>query len=168
MSLRKLALFIIFVVVVVAASTGCLTVQPILPDSIAQNRPCRDGLFIVEQQPDAPVSVTVLKTSCPNPHNAGAGFQVESNVRQPIQHYEVRLIHSYDGVVDSYDTFTAGARKCGSVFCKDDSFSESTGFALKRGWFKDPEPKLTFTVWSVTFADGTTWKRSGSVPASLL
>jgi hypothetical protein len=157
----------------VIVGSGCVTFRW-SSGSTAQNSfvaatPCREGLIVVEKQPDAPVRISNLKTDCQNPNVPGASFQVEPNVTRPIRRYEVRIIHSYDGVYDSYSTYSAGTKEPGgSVFSADSSSASYMSWGVRRGWFKDPEPKFTFTVWSVTYADGSVWNRAVPVAESRL
>ena len=160
-------------IVAIAICSGCLTLrwssESTTQNSVVAERPCRDGLIVVENQPDAPVRISILKTDCLNPYFPGAGFQVESKVTRPIRRYQVRILQSYDGVLDSDSTSSSEIKEPGgSLFSKDESSSEYMSWALKRGWFKDSEPKLTFTVWSVTYADGSVWNRAVPVAGSRL
>lgn len=162
---HRLILAIVTCFLGIATCSGCITFrstsQSTVQNSFAGERPCRAGLIVVENQPDAPVWVSILKTDCLNPYFPGAGFRVESNVNRPIRRYQVRILQSYDGVVDSDSTYSSETKGTdGSLFPKDEASSSYMSWALKRGWFKDPEPKLIFTVWSVTFADGTIWNRA--------
>lgn len=158
------------VAICIATCSSCLTLHwssESTTQDLVVERPCRDDLIVVENQPDAPVRISILKTDCLNPYFPGAGFQVESNVTRPIRRYQVRILQSYDGVFDSDSTCSAETKEPGgSLFSKDESSSEYMGWALRRGWFNDPEPKLTFTVWSVTYSDGSVWNRAVPVAAS--
>jgi hypothetical protein len=169
----RLLVIIVTSFLVSAIGSGCITLHSssgsTAQNSLATEKPCRDGLIVVEQQPEAPVRIANLKTDCRNPYIPGASFQVEPNVARPIRYYEVRIFQSYDGVYSSYSTSSAGTREAGgSVFSKDSSSSDYMSWGLERGWFKDPEPKFTFTVWSVTYVDGSTWDRAAAVAASRL
>jgi|GEM_PF-2871424 len=162
-------IFAIGVCFLLVAASGCVTFggssSSTARSALVGEQPCRAGLIVVEEQADAPVRISNLKTDCRNPNVPGAGFQVEPNVARPIRRYEVRILHSYDGVYDGYSSDSAGTTGAdgGPVFSKDSSSSSYMSWGLKRGWFKDPEPKFTFTVWSVTFTDGSTWNRASPV-----
>jgi len=164
----RLIITFVACVLVIAIGSGCITLRT-SSDSTGRNsltaeKACRDGLIVVEKQPDAPVRVSILKTDCLNPYLPGASFQVEPNVTRPIRRYEVRILLSYDGVYSSYSSTSAGTTEPGvSVFSKDSSSSDYMSWGLERGWFKDPEPMFTFTVWSVTYADGSSWNRTAAV-----
>jgi hypothetical protein len=143
----RLIVAIVTCFLAIVVGSGCLTLRT-SSDSTGQNsfageKPCRDGLIVVEKQPDTPVRISILKTNCLNPYMPGVGYQVESNVTQPIRRYEVRILQSYVGVFDSYSTDSSETKEPGgTVFSKDDSSSGYMSWALRRGWFKDPEPKV--------------------------
>jgi hypothetical protein len=169
----RLIITIVACLSVIAIGSGCITLRTssgsTAQKSLTAEKPCRDGLIVVEKQPEAPVRISILKTDCMNPYMPGASFQVEPNVARPIHRYEVRILLSYDGVYSSYSTSLAETREPGgSVFSKNFSTSDYMSWGLKRGWFKDPEPKFTFTVWSVTYADGSSWNRVATVAESRL
>lgn len=155
-------LIIVFLVFAAGiADIACLSARK-LPTSVQ----CRNGLLVVEQQPDTPVRISILDTNCPNPYFANVRFQMEERSARPISRYEVRMSRAYDGNEDGYSTVVGSivdGSSGQSLFSKDQQSTNSFGVSLRRGWFKDPEAKLTLSVWSVSFSDGTVWNRTSPV-----
>ncbi len=124
---------------------------------------CPDRLVIIEPQPGAPVRISLLKTNCQEPNFANVGFRTEATGAGRISQYEIRMHASHEGVTDSYSTVISGF---GTLEPDDPAFherqnsSETIGVTLARGRFKASVDELKLAVWSVTFADGTTWNRA--------
>jgi hypothetical protein len=130
-------------------------------NSPANGQRCRDGLVILEQQLDAPARLSISETNCPNPYFANVGFNLESKSTRPISRYEVRMITSYDGIVDSYSTMQGSRTAEGKdiTSSNDQRMSDFVGVGLKRGFLRAPNAELRLSIWSVTFTDGTMWNR---------
>ena len=141
--------------IVLVAHASCLRRQ----DSNLLSQTCHD-LIILDQQAETPVRISQLETSCPTPYSVELTFRVVSNSMRPIKRYEVRVITGYDGVPDSASSVsTTRPEPDGSASTKDQMSSDMIGVTLKHMW-SDPRAKLTVSVWSVTFADGSTWNHS--------
>lgn len=128
-------------------------------DSNLLSQKCHD-LIILDPQAETPVRISQLETSCPTPYSVELTFRVVSNSTRPIKRYEVRAITIYDGTQDSASSVsTTRPEPDGSASTKDQMSSDMIGVTLKHMW-SDPRAKLTLSVWSVTFADGSTWNHS--------
>src|SRR6266542_1527230 len=120
--------------------------------------PCRQGIVSVETQPDAPVRLTIADASCDKPQTARVQFVAENVSSLAISQYEARAIETYDELVDK----GSGVTEMGLVFNPDEKRIGFIGGGVVTAAGGKPVGPLRLyqiTLASVTFTDGTTWKR---------
>ena len=121
--------------------------------------PCREGVVSAEAQPDAPLRITIGDAGCDKPQTASVQFVVENVGSSPISQFEVRAIETYDELVDE----GTGVTTMGLVLYPHQTqigFIGSGVITAAGGKPVGPLKTYQVTVWSVTFSDGTTWRRS--------
>jgi|SRR5882672_1936471 len=120
--------------------------------------PCHAGMAVVEQQPDAPIGITILSANCVNGF-AYINVTVEGKTSKLIKGYELHNSKAHHGIVDfdAHGSTTVGPSELGMTAREVANDSSGVGERLDRGWFREPFDEVRFSVWSVTFADGTKW-----------
>ena len=121
--------------------------------------PCREGVVSAEPQPDAPLRITIGDAGCDTPQTASVQFVVENISSSPISQFEIRAIETCDELVEEGTSVTT----MGRVLYPHQMQNGFIGSGILSGAGGKPVGPLKsyqVTVWSVTFSDGTTWRRS--------
>lgn len=159
--MQRFAFRLLVAVITCALGIITATTRSGFGNATASDQRCRKGLVVVEEQPDAPVHVRVLETTCPvNPSFANVHYQVEGRTTRLIKRYEVRNIESYNGIEESHGALIGTKEGEGFTAADLENDFAFTGVRLDRGIFRAPIDEVRLCVWSVTFADGTTWNRA--------
>lgn len=122
-------------------------------------QPCRDGVVSVESRSDVPLRITISDTACDNPQSANVHFVVENVSTKPITRYEIRSLRAYDELTDE------GSGVSTETIEPLQPRQTQIGFlggGVVRGSCGKPVSELKsfqLVVWSIDFADGTTWTR---------
>jgi hypothetical protein len=161
--MRKLSTRLIVAFMTCTLGIGAAAIWSSSRNSTPTNDQCREDLVVIERQPEAPVSLSVLKLDCPNPYFADISFQVTKVSTRRIKQYDVRMLTTYDGIAESYSEVVSGfdtVEPDEPDFYLHQEKQEFLGISFKHGFLRTPKAQLKLFVWSVTFADGTVWKRA--------
>jgi len=110
------------------------------------------GLVAVESQPEAPVRLSISNAACTHVSKS-VRFTLENISNKPIVKYEVRGLRIHGQTVSSNVSLT-------SEFSSEmDPHGLRTEDIEERSVPAGQLTSLRLAVWSVTFADGTTWNR---------
>ena len=134
---------------------------PSKANSLLSGPPCRDGLVSVESQPDVPLRISISESVCENPQMTSVHFMVENVSSEPISKYEIRSIETYGRIIDD----GGGVTTEGAILQPHQKHEGFIGGGVLAGVGGVPVGELKsykLAVWSVTFADGTTWSRPSS------
>ena len=116
--------------------------------------PCVADVVSVDQQPNVPLHITVVDTACYDRLTA-AQFVVENTSSKAITRYEIRGIRTFERSIDtglgvSTSGMTLGPHESQEGFI-------GTGEGSVRGVQVGRLRHLEVSVWSIVYADGTTW-----------
>ena len=133
--------------------------SPAKSNKLLSGIPCRDGLVSVEPQVDVPLRITISEAVCDNPQGASVQFVVENVSSKPISKYDICRIATYEGLIDD----KSGVTTMGTILQPHQTKIGFIGGGVITGAGGVPVGELKsykLGVWSVIFADGSTWKRS--------
>jgi len=122
----------------------------ITPTLVSANSKNCYGLVAGESQPEAPVRLSISNAACTH-LSKSVRFTLENISDKPIVKYEVRGLRTHGRTISSYLNLTSeftnemDPHELRTEVIEERSDSQLTSFQL--------------AVWSVTFADGTTWNR---------
>ena len=163
--MRVLILRLLVAITTCAIGIAAGSIRAGFHNSPAKADPCRDdALIVMDYQPDAPIEIAILSASCAADF-VNIDYKVVSKTDQLIKRYEVHISKGRHGNVD-YDSYSSSiVNTSGPGMTASDLEHQSSGVSqtLSRGWFREPADEVRFTVWAVTFADGTEWHRSAVV-----
>jgi hypothetical protein len=159
--MRNLTLRLLVAVITLSVGIAAGNTWSRLRNSPAKHQRCRDGLVTVEQQPDAPLRISILSLDCASDF-ANIGYQVEGRTTRLIKAYEVHISKAHQGIIDSdaHGSMSLSTPGAGLTSSEIAETSWSIDEKLSRGFFRTPVDQVTLYVSSVTFADGTGWHRA--------
>jgi hypothetical protein len=161
-TLTRRSIIVIACLACIVTSGACVAVRTPTVAASAENKPCRNGLVVVEQQTDAPLRISILETNCPQLYFANVSFKVEAIGTRPVSRYEVRMSQNANGISDGYSTVVSSVSSGDSLFSPERTATDTLGVTLNRGLFRAPVDELKLFVQSVTFNDGTVWSRAAA------
>ena len=121
---------------------------------------CRAGLVSVESQPAALLHITVSDSECRDRQTANVQFLVENLSTKPISKYEIRAVQTYDELIEDGLGVTAVR---GEPLEPRETETGFLGGGVLNGAGGKPVGEMKgfqLVVWSIEFADGTTWTRN--------
>lgn len=122
---------------------------------------CSEGLVVVESQPDSPLGIAVLSSTCQSSQVASVQFEVINTGAKPISYYNIEAFEVYEGRCNADSTGFAA----NGIVNPLEKRVDSLGGGVLLGPNGLPVPGLksyTLAVCSVTFTDDSTWNRSPS------
>lgn len=165
--MRNLAFRLTVAVITCAVGIATGSMWSSAPNTSATAGPCREGLVVVEHQPDAPVGIVIQTINCSDGF-ANISYRIESRTPWLIESYEIRRSSAHHGIVDhdAHGKMSTNIRPSGMNASAPgsglESLSSGEGLKLSRGWFREPVDEVRYYVWSVTLTDGTEWHRASA------
>jgi hypothetical protein len=145
-------------------ATLLLLLHPSLSESIGPppDEKCGGATFMVEDQPDAPVLLTVMEASCEEEHHWKAKLTLENISSNVIHGYEVAWVEAYEHKKD----VRSGLEERGSELKSGESreLFPNGGFLDGRSYGKPTGAlqRVVFRIAQIEFSDGTEWRPNSS------
>ena len=116
--------------------------------------PCVSDVVSVDHQPNIPLHISLADTACYD-HVTLAQFVVENTGTKTISRYEIRGIRTYERSIDTGLGVSTSGTTLEPQQSRDGGLGTNEGTV--RGVAVGRLTSLKLSVWSIVYADGTTW-----------
>ena len=162
LTIRLIIAVLTFIIGIAAVSAWFTSHQsPDQSGRLLSGPPCREGLVSVEPQLNAPLQIKISEATCDNPQEANVYFVVENISSKPIIRFVIRSIKTYERLVNDGSSVTIEGASPVQPRHTINGFLGG-GVRTRGGEWVGELQTNQLTVWSVTFADGTTWEQGSS------